>query len=149
MPKYLTSYKVNNKKYGSHIYAKSFKEAESIAVKRNIGETIIGLSSGDATDGFGRKVPEQLQNPTFTDLSDYDFIKQLPAIIHTACFLSFIQSRSSDRHIDTLSDEGVLHELIHLMTIQDTTTREIRRTRGKFMTLQNSIHGYLKEKLIW
>lgn len=145
--KYLTSYVVDHWKYGSHIWAKSFKEAESIAVERNIGEKVIGISSG-IKDGFGRKVPEELANPDFVKLSDIGFVKQLPDIIHTACFLGYISSHSASRHIDILSDQGVLHELIHLMVDNNTDTRKIRRARGKFMQLQNSILGYLKEKII-
>ncbi len=142
MKKYITEYKVDNEKYSSHIYSKSFKEAEKIAEKRNIGEKVMGISSG-TKDGYGRIIPEELKNPDFRNLSDYDFIKQLPDIIHTACFLGFISSHGNNP-IDVLSDEGVLHNLIHLMVCSETNTRMIRRVRGDFYELQNSIQGYLK-----
>lgn len=142
MRKFGTSYLVNSNKYGSHIYARSLKEAERLALIRNIGEKVIGAVF-DTREGYGRKIPEELQNPYFRDLTDYDFVKKLPDIIHTACFLSYIASHSSPNFSNALSDEGIVHELVHLMVCEDTDTRMVRRIRGRFCQLQDQVVGYL------
>lgn len=139
--KYSTSYRVNNNTYGSYIYAKSLSDAEMLAEKRNIGETVYGVA-GIVKDGYGRTVPEDLINPDFRDLNDYEFLHNLPAVIHSACFMGFIAASSGVFTVaELLGDEGVVHELVHLMNGSRLSTRNIRRARGKFMELQNKVTG--------
>lgn len=45
-------------------------------------------------------------------LPDDEFIAQLPQILHFACFVCYVKEIGSDR---ALSDEGIVHELVHLM----------------------------------
>lgn len=145
--KYSTEYRVNKSKYGSHIFAKSFKEAELLVEERGIGEKILGCQVS-VTDGYGRKVPHELENPTFDDLSDFEFVYELPKIIHTACFLVFIAASSRKMNIyDSVGDQGIIHELVHLLNGSGRDTRSIRRVRGQFVALQNKIPGYLKTKI--
>ncbi|GAB3643933.1 hypothetical protein GCM10027423_45700 [Spirosoma arcticum] len=55
--------------------------------------------------------------PDYRSLNHYEFLTNLPEILHTTSFLSYLALRSQTVHIDdVLGDEGVLHELTHLMT---------------------------------
>lgn len=139
MKKFLTSYKQGSGKYGSHIYAKSYKQAEQIAMDRNIGEKVVGVSSG-AVDGYNRKVPEDISNPDFKDLSDFEFLHALPQILHSACFLSFIAVSSNQSTLQSLiGDEGVIHELIHLLNGSNVNMRSIAKARKLFRELQSKV----------
>lgn len=142
--RFVTSYKQGKNKFGSHIYAKSFKEAERIVVERNIGEIVIGISGG-TTDGYGRHVPEELENPDFRKINDYQFLNLLPQIIHSANFLGFIAFKSGKIKIEELiGDHGVIHELVHLMESEILNTRQIKRTRGLFYNLQSKVPSNFK-----
>lgn len=125
------------------LYAKSWKEAEVIAEKRNIGEKILGVSAG-VKDGYNRKISAETYSPTFIKITDYDFINQLPKIIHLACFLCFVGANQKTLTInDCISDNGIIHKLIHLMNEDRLTKTKIRTMRIRFVRLQKSIFGYL------
>jgi hypothetical protein len=144
--KYNTSYVSEHKKYGSHIYARSFREAQEIAKSRNIGEKIMGVG-GVVTDGYNRVVPEELINPDFRELTDNEFVHELPKIIHSACFLGLIAVSSGTANVnDLLGDNGVVHELVHLLNGSSLTTRNIRRARGRFYKLQDKAIGNFKPR---
>lgn len=141
--KFCTSYQTNYKKYGAHIWAKSWKEAEAIAKQRGIGEKVDGQSM-KLEDGYGRKVPEEIANPDFKKLNDYEFLLQLPQIIHTACFLGWIAFNTGKLKIEQLlGDEGIIHKLAHLNN-EGVDTRTIRRARGRFEQLQKLAIGHYK-----
>lgn len=137
MKKFITEYNQGTRKFGSHVWAASEKIATDIITKRNIGEKIIGVGVL-LTDGYMRKINIEEANPTFKDLTDFDFVKKLPHIIHSACFLCFITNKDNS----VLSDTGIIHELIHLLTSEHTTTRDIRIVRKQFLKLQREAIGF-------
>ena len=48
----------------------------------------------------------------FIQLTDDEFINRLPEILHFACFVCYIKELGPEC---CLSDEGILHQLIHLL----------------------------------
>ena len=61
----------------------------------------------------------------FCNLTDQEFVDNLPDIIHLACIICYV------KEIPTyvcLSDTGIIHELVHLLKENGTTTslKEIR-----------------------
>lgn len=58
-------------------------------------------------------------------MSDSEFLENLPDALHLACFICFL------KEIPTyvcLTDKGIIHELVHLLKENGTTTslKEIR-----------------------
>lgn len=63
-------------------------------------------------------------------MNDEDFIKNLPDAIHLACIICFV------KEIPTyvcLTDTGIIHELVHLLKENGTTT-SIEEIRNLFDT---------------
>lgn len=61
----------------------------------------------------------------FCEMSDSDFLENLPDALHLACMICFL------KEIPTyvcLTDTGIIHELVHLLKENGTTTslQEIR-----------------------
>lgn len=137
MKKFITQYRIYSAKYGSHIYAENLKTAELIAAKRNLGEKILGESES-LLNGYGKTIPDEIDNPNFRKLSDYEFLHHLPQIIHSAIFLGYVAIKSDRATVEILSDEGIIHQLNHLL-IGDIDKRKIRRARGKFIQLQRLV----------
>ena len=55
----------------------------------------------------------------FCCMSDEDFIKNIPDALHLACIISFLKEAPT---YVCLSDKGIIHELIHLLKPDGTTT---------------------------
>lgn len=64
-------------------------------------------------------------------LTDEEFISDLKNILHLACFVSYIKELGSD---STLGDEGIIHQLVHLMCLDDPII-DIKEIREQFETL--------------
>lgn len=64
-------------------------------------------------------------------LSDSKFMERLPDAAHAACIIGWFKELGPDA---TIGDEGVVHEIIHLMVFggNDYT---IKKVRDKFDTL--------------
>jgi hypothetical protein len=67
----------------------------------------------------------------YNGLSDEDFIKQLPDIIHFTCFVSWVKELEP---VQILADNGLIHELTHLLSGVDPVT-DIKSIREDFETL--------------
>lgn len=52
----------------------------------------------------------------FCNLSDTDFIIELPHVLHFACFVSWLKEL---KPIQTISDEGIIHQLTHLLCLDE------------------------------
>lgn len=67
-------------------------------------------------------------------LSDEQFIENLNDILHFTCFVGWFKEIGRDA---LLSDEGILHELIHLLSGVETVNelKEIRKKFDKLMYL--------------
>ena len=60
---------------------------------------------------------------------DNDFMENLPEVLHYVCFFKWLQK---DGHKETLSDKGLLHELIHLQHIPNEPLVNLFEIREKF-----------------
>ena len=117
---FITRYGVNNNSYAGFVFAKDEKEALEILLTRRTKETIIG--EGYDKIGLKRK----------SNASDAHILKNLPSIIHQYCWLSWIALKSEMISIDeVLGDEGVMHELIHLLDPDSEiqTKEDIRKVK--------------------
>lgn len=63
-------------------------------------------------------------------MSDSDFIGNLPEVLHFACFVSYFKELPN---IQTISDVGIIHELIHLLHIPEET--DVKKVRELFERL--------------
>lgn len=64
----------------------------------------------------------------FCEMSDKDFLNEIPDALHLACLICFL------KEIPTyvcLTDKGIIHELIHLLK-KDQTTTELKEIRELF-----------------
>jgi len=64
----------------------------------------------------------------FKTMSDEEFMNNLPDIIHFACFVCWLKGTYEAWH--ACSDTGIIHELVHLLTIpleESTTTLDTIR----------------------
>ena len=52
----------------------------------------------------------------YVKLSSAEFMERLPEILHLVCIVSYIDDFTTK---EVLSDEGLLHQLIHLLHIPD------------------------------
>lgn len=65
------------------------------------------------------------------EMSDYEFLKNIPDALHLACFICFL------KEIPTyvcLTDKGIIHELVHLLK-EDGTTTSLEDIRGLFKSV--------------
>lgn len=63
------------------------------------------------------------------EMTDEEFIKNLPSALHLACIICFL------KEIPTylcLSDNGVVHELVHLLEHGETELIKLSQIRKKF-----------------
>lgn len=73
---------------------------------------------------------------SFTIMSDEEFLEELPQVMHFACFMSFVLKLD---HIKTLSDDGIIHELVHLSGLGTKKYTNIKDVRKKFNDLFGDI----------
>lgn len=69
----------------------------------------------------------------FCSLSDEDFLADLPAALHLACFICFIKEVPT---WECLSDQGIVHELAHLIQHGPTgSSSGLAAVREQFKTV--------------
>lgn len=61
--------------------------------------------------------------------TDDEFMANLPEIAHLSCFVSYLKGLSVG---ETLADDGIIHELIHLMHIGKTSEFDLKEIRELF-----------------
>lgn len=64
----------------------------------------------------------------FCDMSDADFLQKLPDALHLACMICFLKETPS---YVCLTDKGIIHELVHLLK-KDGTTTSLQEIRNLF-----------------
>lgn len=127
----LTSYKIADKKYSSYITGVTLSEIKAKIYFRGLDEVI----------------ESSIQNievlSDFNELSNSDFIKEIPNILHLTCFLSFIALKSKCFSVDEIvGDEGILHDLIHLLNKNiPVTDSSVNKIRSKIVVLQQKVVG--------
>ena len=93
---YITEYNLNENKYAGEFFADNMEEAQEICKNRGLGETIIGISDGR---------------------------EQIFAFLHSVCFACYMAVKGGKMTIDeALSDQGLIHEIIHLLDRSGLTT---------------------------
>lgn len=70
------------------------------------------------------------------DYSDEEFMDNLAKILHFSSFMCFVLNLSN---IETLSDKGIIHELIHLLNDNTRDYTDIKDVRKKFEDLFGEI----------
>ena len=66
----------------------------------------------------------------YKKMSDVEFIANLPKVLHYASFICYVKNLpSSQVHIDN----GIMHELIHLLNGDSEAGRNIRKIRKMFV----------------
>lgn len=128
----LSSYKTKNGDYySSYITGNNIKEINRKVPLRCLNEKI--ESSIQLIDVI----------PDFKELTNSEFLLKLPEVIHTYCFISYLalkQNRSSIE--DILGDEGVIHELSHLLTKTiDVTDKQVNKIRRSLAKLHKKVIG--------
>lgn len=68
---------------------------------------------------------------TFKDMSDEEFLDNIPDILHFACIVCFLKEVPT---YICLSDKGIIHELTHLLCegTREETLNEIQEVRETF-----------------
>ena len=85
----------------------------------------------DKTFLFDRGLLE-FQYRTFKKMNDKEFLENIVDALHFACYVSWLNKLSTE---ETLSDTGIIHELIHLTQTNTRRYQDIRKTRKKFNKL--------------
>ena len=68
----------------------------------------------------------------YSKYSNKDFLENLPDIIHFSCIISYFKELNNEQ---TISDEGLIHQLVHLLTIPNEPLIEIKEIRNQFNEL--------------
>ena len=63
-------------------------------------------------------------------LSDEEFLRSLPAALHLACIISWLKELGPDA---TIGDQGIVHELVHLL--HSGTTATVAEVREQFRVM--------------
>jgi hypothetical protein len=63
------------------------------------------------------------------NMTNKEFLNSLPSILHFACFVSFIKEIPS---YNLLDDEGIIHELVHLLDIPECCNKNLKSIRKTF-----------------
>lgn len=67
----------------------------------------------------------------FVDMTDEEFLRNLPSAIHFACFMGWFKELGAEA---TLSDKGIVHELAHLLDLEEYRPN-LHGIREQFKTL--------------
>lgn len=126
----ITKYSVNGRDYSSYIIGENLEDVRHKIDLRGIDESIEGWSS------------EINPIPSYNSLSDSDFIDKLPEIIHAYCYMSFVAVRGKLLSInEVLGDEGLLHELIHLLN-HPKDVIQLKKVRVLIGKVEDSFIGF-------
>lgn len=68
----------------------------------------------------------------FCRMSNAQFLANLPAAAHFACVVGWFKEIGAEA---TIGDQGIVHELVHLMHIPETCGADLKRIRREFKTL--------------
>jgi hypothetical protein len=65
----------------------------------------------------------------YAAMTNNEFKAAIPEILHYACIVACLKGLGAEA---TLSDEGIIHELVHLLVIPDEPMVNINQIRGRF-----------------
>ena len=72
------------------------------------------------------------QYKKFLSMSNEEFIENILDAVHFACYVSYVKKLDTE---ETLSDTGIIHELVHLTKENTRPYQDINKTRKKFNKL--------------
>jgi len=123
MRQFLTEYMQDGTKFGSHVFARSYKGAEKICIARNIGEKVLGVLPE----------PDLDVNPSENPMQS----------LHEACFLSYLALKAGTLSIDeVLGDKGILHEMTHVLHFSETKV-DPAVFEAPLAVLRKAVPGYM------
>ena len=65
----------------------------------------------------------------FISIPDDEFLDRITQVIHLACVICYLKETPNEY---TLSDEGIIHQLVHLIDIPDEPMVDIKEIRDNF-----------------
>lgn len=65
----------------------------------------------------------------FSEMGNKEFLENLKEAAHLACIIGFFKELPNEH---TLSDQGIVHQLIHLLTDPDEPTNNLGEIRRQF-----------------
>lgn len=65
----------------------------------------------------------------FSSLSLAEFLERLPEVLHLTCIISYLKEVPS---YHTLSDTGLIHELVHLLDIKNEPLIDAQKIKEQF-----------------
>jgi hypothetical protein len=68
----------------------------------------------------------------FIKMSDKEFLNNLPSAAHFACIVGWLKELPNDA---VIGDQGIVHEIIHLIHIPNSNTRNLKEIRKQFKQL--------------
>lgn len=71
----------------------------------------------------------EFQYNTFKKMSNEEFVENIIDALHYACYVSWLNKLNTDQ---TLADNGIIHELIHLTKKSTRQYQNVSETRKKF-----------------
>jgi len=92
-------------------------------------------SVGDKTYNYNYESIQYTQLEII-NYTDEEFMDNLPRILHFACLMSYVKNLSIK---DTLSDTGIIHELVHLLNEGTRSYVDLDSLRDNFNYLFGTI----------
>lgn len=71
----------------------------------------------------------EFQYNTFKKMSNEEFVENIIDALHYACYVSWLNKLNADQ---TLADNGIIHELVHLTKKSTRQYQNVSETRKKF-----------------
>jgi hypothetical protein len=131
MKKFSTSYICSGLKFCSHIYAVDYTQAELFTIYRGLNETIEGIIYEDDNKLIHLNLPSYMfaknKNPFY--------------VLHGVCWFENIKN-----NIETLRDDGLLHDLIHFYEKSSLTETQFSSREdiyNSLVALELSVLGLL------
>ena len=71
----------------------------------------------------------QLSFQTYQTFTDEDFLKNIVDVLHFAVYVCWLKEIPSD---ECLADNGIIHELVHLLQKNTANHSDLEKIRAKF-----------------
>jgi hypothetical protein len=131
-PGVLTTYLIGKNKYASYVLGHKMNDIKQAIELRNLHETI-----------ESELQPVDLL-PDFSSMNKQQFEENIPQILHTCCYLSFVAMKAHTVSIDDiLGDEGIIHEMSHYLVNKKTKkNNSLNKLRKLFISLKKKSIGF-------
>jgi len=89
------------------------------SMQYKVGKEFFGFSYQEVKDSYERHL----------SMSDKKFIKNLPSAIHLAVFICYLKQIPA---YNCLADDGIVHELVHLLHLGESPHTKVKKIRKQF-----------------